>query len=106
MYCTYMYVYVSISKIYIQIYLQILAYTSNTYKYVLTYRIRTLCKCTYSIVFCANTTPTLVYEQDTYKYVQHGSLMIIALTADANSGQLELAVGLHFRHISKLDGSK
>ena len=50
-YCTYMIVCVCIFQRHEYRYMQIRAYTYNTYTYVHTYRICTMCKCTYWIVF-------------------------------------------------------
>ena len=50
-YCTYMIVCVCICQRHKYRYMQIRAYTYNTYTYVHTYRICTMCKCTYWIVF-------------------------------------------------------
>ncbi len=50
-YCTYMIVYVCISQRHKYEYMQKRAYTYNTNTYVRTYRICTMCKCTYWIVF-------------------------------------------------------
>ncbi len=49
-----LYVYVSICRYFQRHmfrYMQILTYTNNTYKYVHTYRICTVCKCTFLFVF-------------------------------------------------------
>ncbi len=91
-YCTYMFVYVCISQRHKYRYMQIRAYTYNTYTYVHTYRI-----CTkqsgwlinqlgdpqfYNVqmnvldsIFGRICHPFLKYEQNTYTYVQNGSLM-------------------------------
>ena len=50
-YCTYMIVCVCICQRHKYRYMHIRAYTYNTYTYVHTYRICTMCKCTYWIVF-------------------------------------------------------
>jgi hypothetical protein len=71
--CTYMPVYVGISQRHVFRYMQILTYTDNTYKYVHTYRICTMCKCTFLFVLLSEydtiCDPLLEIRTNTYNMV-------------------------------------
>ncbi len=58
--------------------MQIPTYADNMYKYVHTYSICTMCKCTYLFLFLSEYDAYMTTLGNTYEYVQHGSLMVLA----------------------------